>query len=240
MSALRGPHFAGHIPSMQSSSSSIIHAHPPRRPQALQPLVHQIGSTSTASQTFMGRDRKDGVVPRFSTIAQTGQSGTGRMTQAHRHRRAHLRQAREQRRHKVVYTSHVTDPNNKGLQRLKLVKRPTERNIFFDETTGEILDPTCLLDPESPRHLSEERKWKQPDSWPLCRGEERIQTVEAQSQPQQTGITLSSDKRPSWTVKRETGRVEERSDGWLWPELDSNCQVRRTREARRIRDFKLD
>ncbi|KAK9533626.1 hypothetical protein VZT92_008732 [Zoarces viviparus] len=72
--------------------------------------------------------------------------------QANRHRRAHLRHAREQRRHKAVYSV------NEGFQRLKLVRRPTERDIFWDETTGQSLDPSELLVPETERKDSLETK----------------------------------------------------------------------------------
>ncbi|KAF3844826.1 hypothetical protein F7725_007989 [Dissostichus mawsoni] len=66
---------------------------------------------------LQGRDCRDGGVPLSSTIGQTGHCGTSRMIQggfleaqtaltqqAHRQRRAHHRQAREQRRHKVIYS----------------------------------------------------------------------------------------------------------------------------------------
>lgn len=52
------------------------------------------------------------------------------------------------------------DPNAEGNQRLKLVKRPTERDIFWDETTGQSLDPSCLLDPKSLPPLCKERQPK--------------------------------------------------------------------------------
>ncbi|XP_038585552.1 uncharacterized protein LOC119910829 [Micropterus salmoides] len=186
LSTLSEPSFAGNILPKHSNNSSIIHSHPPRRPQALQPLALQIGHTSTANQIAMGRDCRDGGAHRFSTTGQTGHSGTSRMIQggfleaqtaltqqALRHRRAHLRHAREQRRHKVVYT--VNGPNREGIQRLKLVRRPTERDIFWDETTGESLDPSCLLDTMSLPHLSEERQHKQPKKQLLDTGEDRIQ-----------------------------------------------------------------
>ncbi|GLD62421.1 uncharacterized protein AKAME5_001414600 [Lates japonicus] len=158
-----------------------------RRPQALQPLALQIGHTGTANQIAMGRDCRDGDVHQFSTTGQTGHSGTSRMIQggfleaqtaltqqAHRHRRAHLRQAREQRRHKVVYTVNVGGPNTEGVQRLKLVRRPTERDIFWDESTGERLDPSCLLEPESQPLLH------QPDKQLMWKAADAIQNDQAQ------------------------------------------------------------
>ncbi|XP_035529596.1 uncharacterized protein LOC118336935 [Morone saxatilis] len=176
LSTLSEPCFAGSLPPKQSNNSSIIHSHPPRRPQALQPLALQIGHTSTASQIAMGKDCRDGAVQLFSTAGQTGHSGTGRIIQggfleaqtsltqqAHRRRRAHLRQTREQRRHKVVYTVNVGGANTEGIQRVKLMRRPTERDIFWDETTGESLDPSCLLDQKSLPHLCEEKQLNQPE-----------------------------------------------------------------------------
>ncbi|XP_033966806.1 uncharacterized protein [Pseudochaenichthys georgianus] len=158
---------SGNIPSKQSNNSSIIHSHPPRRMQ--------------------GRDCRDGGVPLSSTIGQTGSCGTSRMIQggfleaqtaltqqAHRQRRAHHRQAREQRRHKVVYSVNgpqVEGPNKEGIQRLKLVRSPTERDIFWDETTGDRLDPSCLLDPTFLHHLCEGRQRNQPNKEDGIQGE---------------------------------------------------------------------
>ncbi|KAM7402996.1 hypothetical protein PAMA_003767 [Pampus argenteus] len=81
--------------------------------------------------------------------------------QAHRYRQAHLRQARQQRRHKVIYTYDAGGPNKEGIQRLKLVRRPTERDIFWDEITGERLDLGCLLETKSLNLLSEETQQNQ-------------------------------------------------------------------------------
>ncbi|XP_074517749.1 uncharacterized protein LOC141783992 [Sebastes fasciatus] len=259
LSKLSEPCFAGILPQKQSNNSSIIHSHPPRRPQAMHPLVLQIGHTSTANQIAMGRDCRDGDVHLFSTIGQTGHSGTGRMIQggfleaqtalaqqAHQHRRAHLRQAREQRRHKVVYSVNVG--GTEGIQKLKLVRRPTERDIFWDETTGESLDPSCLLDPKSLPHLCEERQRNQPNKQLLCKGEDGILTHGAQAprnrkdRTQQSGHRgLSLDKNLSWRTGRE---IEERGktqrDSWLWPEPARSCQTARIIGARGIWDNKLD
>ncbi|KAM6968497.1 uncharacterized protein LKV04_017361 isoform 1-T2 [Tautogolabrus adspersus] len=108
----------------------------------------------------MGRVCRDGGVQQFSIR----HNGPGRMTQAgfleaqtaltqqdHQQQRAQLRQARELRRRKVVYTVNVG--NTGKSQRLKLVRRPTERDIFWDETTGDRLDPSCFLDQNSLPHL---------------------------------------------------------------------------------------
>ncbi|XP_065822228.1 uncharacterized protein [Labrus bergylta] len=161
LSTLSEPRIAGNFPPKQSNHSSIIHSHPPRRPQALQPLDVQIGQPSNANQIAMGRGCRDGGVQQFSI---TRRNGPGRMTQAgfleaqtaltqqdQQQQRAQLRQARELRRRKVVYTVKVG--NTGKSQGPKLVRRPTERDIFWDETTGDRLDLSCFLDQKSLPHL---------------------------------------------------------------------------------------
>ncbi|XP_047466806.1 uncharacterized protein LOC125023531 [Mugil cephalus] len=152
---------SGSSPLKQSNNSSIIHSHPPRRPQALQPISH----TTAANLMPMGRARRDGGVHRSFTA---GQTGTGRMVQGgfleaqiaatqqtHQHRQAQLRRATERRRQKVVYTA------NEGIQQLKLVRRTTERDIFWDETTGSRLEPSCLLESKYLPNFSEEGPFNQ-------------------------------------------------------------------------------
>ncbi|XP_034530460.1 uncharacterized protein LOC117805940 [Notolabrus celidotus] len=247
LSTLSEPCFTGNIPPKQSNHSSIIHSHPPRRPQALQPLAVQIGTPSTANQFSMGRGCRDGGVQQFSTTGPAGISGTSRMTQAgfleaqmaltqqdHRLRRGHLRQARELRRHKVVYTANVGNPDE--IQRLKLVRRTTERDIFYDEATGERLDPSCLLDPEYLPQLREEQQ-SQTNKQLLCRGD-RIHKNQAKGprnreegtlQTEFTGLSL--DKNLSWTSEKERKGVDEseerQSASWMQPEFMSNCDARK-------------
>ncbi|XP_044230611.1 uncharacterized protein LOC122998076 [Thunnus albacares] len=258
LSTLSESCFAGNLPPKQSNNSSIIHSHPPRRPQALQPLALQIGHTGTASQIAMGRDCRDGGVRQFSTIGQTGHSGTGRMIQggfleaqtalaqqAHRYRQAHLRQAREQRRHKVVYTFDAGGPNKEGIQRLKLVRRPTERDIFWDETTGERLDLSCLLEPKSLTLVIEEtqqnllRKAEESNQRNQARGpKDRDKRTVQQSE--HGGVSL--DKNLSWTNERDIERTENKGktqrDSWMWSAR--GCQTGRIRGARGIWDHKLN
>ncbi|XP_070698400.1 uncharacterized protein [Pempheris klunzingeri] len=266
LSTLSEPCFAGNLSPKQSNNSSIIHSHPPRRPQALQPLALQISHTSTANQIAMGRDCRDGVFQRFSTAGQTAHCGTGRMIQggsleaqtalaqqAHRHRRALHQQAREQRRHKVVYV--VNGPHTERIQRVKLVRRPTERDIFWDETRGESLDPSCLLDPKALRHLSEEAQCNQLNKRLLGSGENgielKIQRDQAQGlrhrekRTQQTEhrTGLSSNKNSS-TTESESVRVEDRGkaqrDSWSWSRSGRSCQTGRITGVRGIWDSKLD
>ncbi|AWP16555.1 Hypothetical protein SMAX5B_000445 [Scophthalmus maximus] len=183
----------------------------------------------------MGMVCRDGGVHQFFTTGQTGHSGTSRMIQggfleaqtaltqqAHRHRQAHLRRAREQRRRKIVYTANVGAPNTEGIQRLKLVRRPTERNIFLDETTGESLDPSCILDAKAlpPLH--------QHNAPVLCKAGDASQKDEAQGpknrleertvhQTGHRGVFL--DNNLSWTAERKIKRIDNRgktqTDSWM-------------------------
>ncbi|XP_049917502.1 uncharacterized protein LOC126400660 [Epinephelus moara] len=239
---------SGNLPPKQSNNPSIIHSHPPRRPQALQPLALQIGHTSTANHIAMGRDCRDGGVHLFSTIDRTGHSGTGRMIQggfleaqtaltkqAHRHRRAHLRQAREQRRHKVVYTVNGGGTNTEGMQRLKLVRRPTERDIFWDETTGESLDPSCLLDPISLPRLCEER---QPNKQLLWGREDRNQRDQAQGPRDREETAQQSGHKGLSLGVEDRGKAQRES--CEWPDAARSCQTARIRGVGGMWDYKLD
>lgn len=135
----------------------------------------------------------------------------------------------------ISFGALVGGPNTDGVQRLKLVRRPTERDIFWDETTGERLDPSCLLDPKSVPRLCEERQRDQPHKQLLCRGEDGIQRDRAQgprnreersSQARhRTGLSL--DKNLS--TEREMVRVEDggktQRESWRWPEWeDKRCK----------------
>ncbi|KAF3701247.1 hypothetical protein EXN66_Car016935 [Channa argus] len=102
---------------------------------------------------------------------------TALIQQALPQRRAHLRQARELRRHKVTYkvnsrTDVFVSPsipatkfgcqNTDGVQMQKLVRRPTERDIVWHESTGKPLDPSFFLEPKSLALLWEEKQSNQP------------------------------------------------------------------------------
>lgn len=93
-----------------------------------------------------------------------------------------MRQAREKRRQKVLHTFKgdvsqrtisvplfessdnpivclLVDGNREG----KLVRRLTERDIFWDKITGQYLDPSSLLDPTARPLLCEERTCNRPN-----------------------------------------------------------------------------
>lgn len=145
----------------------------------------------------------------------------------------------------------VGETNTEGIQRLKLVRRSTERDIFLDETTGESLEPSCLLDSKSLPHLCEARQRKQPDKQLLCSREDEIQTdwtkgpTNGEERTQQTGHRgLSLDQNLAWTTEREIVRIEDRGktqrDSWMWTESARSCQTARIRGAGGIWDNKMD
>lgn len=94
----------------------------------------------------------------------------------------------------------IVDPNKAG----RIVRRPTERDIFWDETTGQYLDPSCLLDPKSLPPFCKERQNNHPNSVIPCGREERIQRVQPQGETEQTGHWgRSTERDSSWTAERK-------------------------------------
>ncbi|XP_051578340.1 uncharacterized protein LOC127454885 [Myxocyprinus asiaticus] len=68
--------------------------------------------------------------------------------QATKKRQAQQKCFRQRRgKQKKVYTSEVEGDNMERMQRVQLVSRPTQRNIFWDESEGQILDVRELLQP---------------------------------------------------------------------------------------------
>lgn len=139
-------------------------------------------------------------------------------------------------------------PHKEGIQKLKLVRRPTERDIFWDETTGERLDLSCLLEPKSLTLLSEEMQQNHAEHSLEWKAEESDQRNHTQSpkdtdkgtiqQSEHRGMSL--DENLSWTNECEIGRTEHKThrDIWLWS--DRSCQTGGIRGAREIWDHKLD
>ncbi|XP_020356770.1 uncharacterized protein LOC109903213 isoform X1 [Oncorhynchus kisutch] len=219
---------ASSLPQSQSNiwGPSIIHSHPPRRLQALQPLAPlSAGLKVTANHMAMGRDRRDGGVLHFSTPSQGAHDGTGRhpqvqiengglleaqmvlSQQAQRRRRAHQRRVREQRVHeRTIYIDNVEAPSSRGIQRLHLLNRPTQRDIFWDEMTGESLDLQEILQ-TSPLPLEQgERQQSQPrPPQCLCRDEELINR----------DLAWGGLRSPHRKTNTLTDRVEGETDGGL-------------------------
>nr|XP_055029201.1 uncharacterized protein LOC129418282 [Misgurnus anguillicaudatus] len=148
---------------------SIIKSHPPQPAKGWQPMASAIGfEVNPVKHTCMAESEvtewKDGPVHRYSTPNQRGHCGTNNTVQGHtkglllaqtmlshqatKKRHAQQRCFREKRgRQKRVYTSEVEGNDMEGRQRVRLVSRPTQRNIFWDESEGQILDVRELLQP---------------------------------------------------------------------------------------------
>lgn len=94
----------------------------------------------------------------------------------------------------------IVDPNKAG----RIVRRPTERDIFWDETTGRYLNPSCLLDHKSLPPLCKERWHNHLNSVIPCGREERTQRVQPQGETEQTGHWgRFTERDPSWTAERK-------------------------------------
>ncbi|KAL0969092.1 hypothetical protein UPYG_G00222530 [Umbra pygmaea] len=185
------PSLASKLPQRQSNhwGPSIIHSHPPRRPQALEPLIPlSAGLQITTNHTAMGTSWRGGGVLHCSSPSLGAREGTGHMSQgglleaqmalsqqAQRRRKTHQRQARDQRTSKA--TTYTDDGRpSKGVQRLHVLNRPTQRNIFWDEMTGETLDLREILQPSPVLPNQEERQHPQPGTQLLHGDEEHINT----------------------------------------------------------------
>lgn len=112
----------------------------------------------------------------------------------------------------------VEGPNKEGIQRLKVVRSPRERDIFWDETTGDRLDPSCLLDPTFLRHLCEGRQRNQPNKEDGIQRERGPRNREEKNE--HTGQRCPYiDKNILWTNEREMVGIEDRDttqrDGYV-------------------------
>ncbi|KAF3844827.1 hypothetical protein F7725_007990 [Dissostichus mawsoni] len=97
----------------------------------------------------------------------------------------------------------VEGPNTEGIQRLKL------RDIFWDETTGERPDPSCLLDPTFLPHFCEGRQRNQPNKEDGIQGERGPRNREEKNE--HTGQRCPYiDKNILWTNEREMVGIEDR------------------------------
>ncbi|XP_041710218.1 uncharacterized protein LOC121544356 [Coregonus clupeaformis] len=186
---------ASSLPQSQSNiwGPSIIHSHPPRRLQTLQPLAPlSTGLKVTANHMAMG-----GLLEAQMVLSQ----------QAQRRRRAHQRRVREQWVHeRTIYTDNVGGPSSKGIQRLHLLNRPTQKDIFWDEMTGESLDLKEILQP-SPLPLEQGESQQSQPGPPqcLCRDEELINR----------DLAWGGLRSPHWKTNTLTDRVAGETDGGL-------------------------
>ncbi|XP_052001927.1 uncharacterized protein LOC127657252 [Xyrauchen texanus] len=152
---------------------SIIKSHPPQPAKGWQPMAPAIEFDLNPSKhpcmkhknaESEGMEWKDGPVHRYSTPSLGGHCGTSKTQQGHMkglllaqtmlsHQATKKRQAQQkcfrQRRwkQKKVYNSEVEGDNMERMQRVRIVSRPTQRNIFWDESEGQILDVKELLQP---------------------------------------------------------------------------------------------
>ncbi|KAG7275421.1 hypothetical protein CRUP_033154 [Coryphaenoides rupestris] len=117
---------SGHLPFVQSDNPSIILSYPPKRPQAG-------GRRGGATQQYSAPREQEG----HDTNRQTQEGFLGAQgalqQQAYQRRRARHRQAREHRRtQRTVCTSNGHRSKEGG----PLVRRPTERDVFWGEYDG--------------------------------------------------------------------------------------------------------
>ncbi|XP_015205588.2 uncharacterized protein [Lepisosteus oculatus] len=147
-----------------SVGGSIIKSHPPQRPQGLQPLALPIAGflfEEVANHTALGTLPKGGDSLRSPIHRQrecSGKAGplqggvleaqAALSRQSHEQRRAQRRLVREileqrgNRGHRgtVCMASDRGELEGKGKRNVRLVKRPAERDIFWDSSSGEGLD----------------------------------------------------------------------------------------------------
>ncbi|XP_023684240.2 uncharacterized protein [Paramormyrops kingsleyae] len=172
------PLSTGSLPGCHSSKvgHSIIQSHPPRRTQALQPMM-----SSAAGMPPEGTNQKD--KEWRGGAAHRGRYGTGSHSQgevleaqvvfgrqACSQRRAHRRRAqelREQRRAaRVVVTGDANTGRDGSLNRpAQLVKRHAERDIFWDVLSRESVDFQYLSESSLEPPAQREAKTCSADLW---------------------------------------------------------------------------
>ncbi|MCJ8736887.1 hypothetical protein PDJAM_G00017550 [Pangasius djambal] len=144
---------------------SIIKSHPPQRAKAWQPIACPVEppAVSKASDEHVSMGWRNGVVSQYSTPRHGRRCGGGSslqrsqggflqaqtllIGQATKKRQSHQRRLRKQQR---IYTSSIEGAGNVQTERIRLVSRPTQRDIFWDETKGQNLDLRELLQPSPP------------------------------------------------------------------------------------------
>ncbi|TSQ46665.1 hypothetical protein Baya_11375 [Bagarius yarrelli] len=115
---------------------SIIKAHPPQKAKIWQPIERSTeppGVSKTYNDHASMR-KKGGFL----------QAQTSLIGEATKKRRSHQRRLEDQRK---LYTSTI---GNSQMKEIRLVSRPTQRDIFWDETEEQNLDFRELLQPSPP------------------------------------------------------------------------------------------
>ncbi|XP_035388964.1 uncharacterized protein LOC113587039 isoform X2 [Electrophorus electricus] len=135
-------------------------------------------SMASDERVSMAKGWRDGLVHQYSTPNQRGRCCAGssqqrntegflpaqtvlnyNTTKKHRAQQRHFREKRREQQR--VYTSSIRGTNDEEIQSFRLVSRPTQRDIFWDETKGQCLDLRELLQPTPPPtdpHLTDEMK----------------------------------------------------------------------------------
>lgn len=140
----------------------------------------------------------------------------------------------------ATLSEHVTWPLTEGNQRVRLVRRPTERDIFWDELTGQSLDPSCLLDPKSLPHFCKKEQCEQPEKQLLSREEKRIQRQQARGRCEQTGHwEVLFEKNSARSTERQQISKEDMC-GQMWTEFAKDNQTGGVRGPSRIWDYHLE
>ncbi|CAB1335212.1 unnamed protein product [Coregonus sp. 'balchen'] len=100
----------------------------------------------------------------------------------------------------------IGGPSSKGIPRLHLLNRPTQKDIFWDEMTGESLDLKEILQP-SPLPLEQGESQQSQPGPPqcLCRDEELINR----------DLAWGGLRSPHWKTNTLTDRVAGETDGGL-------------------------
>ncbi|XP_076835381.1 uncharacterized protein LOC143481285 [Brachyhypopomus gauderio] len=155
------PHVVHSLPGSQDlytkRGHSIIKSHPPRQ-KAWQPDT-PLKEPSMASDEHVSMRNTRGFLPAQNVLNYHA-------TKKQRALQRHLRE--KQREQQRIYTSSIGGGGDEEIQRIQLVSRPTQRDIFWDETKGQHLDFRELLrlskPATKPRVLEGTRRPPHPDN----------------------------------------------------------------------------
>ncbi|KAI4879107.1 hypothetical protein NFI96_014439, partial [Prochilodus magdalenae] len=162
------PQIAQSLSGLQNTGHSIIKSHPPQRAKAWQPTAPLMEpSVASDEHASMAKRWRDGAAHQYSTNSKGGhcsarscqQRNMGGFLpaqivlthQANKKRQAQQRNFREKHaKQRTVYISSVKGTDNEETQRIRLISRPTQRDIFWDEVKEQSLDPKELQQPNDP------------------------------------------------------------------------------------------